>query len=883
MNTATIGKRIRKFREHKGWRQEDFAEKIGLSVTYTGMIERGEKVPKLETFITIANVLEVSADQLLADVLTTGYDIKSSALTEDIAKLDPIARERIYRVVGAMIEYDKKYAFYAFETLLIETGFGSLNYTQSMCYDHINDQIIWAACGAYSTMFWMDPASASFLELGGPEGDQFFELMGMHTIPAEIPELPVVDLENADLADSLVVMAGGTKAAPLSIYPLNATIEAIEWSSADESIATVDQAGNVTGVALGQTTITVSITVGEDVITDTMTVTVMESADNLYAFILSDFATMGGQVWAEIFDTAPEVPEYLSMTDWCLEAAEYYDGYIYAYGYDPYSWEDTSRYLFTIDPETFEIVDMINTGMDLFVYDMSFDYSTGTMYAMASYNNDGGADLYMVDLNTGKMILAATMDKFFMAIAFDEDGTMYAVSESEMYEDPFTWEVVAEDSGLYIIDTATGSYELVGSTGVKSNMYSSMTFDYDTGNLYWNTCYRQDFWSPTEAKFCVIDPETGVATDLGYLGSSGSQISALITIADEYPEAPEPTLSSVVLEEKLHVLSVGESVVINALLIHPACAAELTYTSSDEAVATVDGEGNVTAVAPGNAVITVTASAGGVTVSNTARVCIFDENAKLMAFETRTNTWSTIGRMDLTNVESVSEAQDAVLVAAYVGDTIYGYDALHNFFMIEGDDFTRTVIGNTGLDLGPAAEIGDDYMELRGMAYDPAGERLLVLGTKCSMQDGWVDEYMGATVIYEVDLANGNLTEVVTLDESLYIIRGMAVDTEGNVYVYSVFDDYFSVIDMNDGSYTHKCSLQSLGIYASSEHNMPMAYDAATGLIYCLFTGNGSNHQMLSFNPATAQVKQLGDIGEIVYNEDTWMDEGPTFSALLIK
>jgi hypothetical protein len=88
---------------------------------------------------------------------------------------------------------------------------------------------------------------------------------------------------------------------------------------------------------------------------------------------------------------------------------------------------------------------------------------------------------------------------------------------------------------------------------------------------------------------------------------------------------------------------------------------------------------------------------------------------------------------------------------------------------------------------------------------------------------------------------------------------------------------------MEPGTYTPKCTLQSLGIYGSSEHSMPMAYDAATGLIYCLFTGNGSNHQLLSFNPATAQVKQLGDIGEIVYNEVTWMDEGPTFSALLIK
>ena len=107
MNTASIGKRIRKAREHKGWKQEEFAEKIGLSVTYTGMIERGEKVPRLETFITIANVLGVSADQLLADVLDTGYSIKSSHITEKIEKLPDIERERIYCVVNAMIDYNK--------------------------------------------------------------------------------------------------------------------------------------------------------------------------------------------------------------------------------------------------------------------------------------------------------------------------------------------------------------------------------------------------------------------------------------------------------------------------------------------------------------------------------------------------------------------------------------------------------------------------------------------------------------------------------------------------------------------------------------------------------------------------------------------------------
>ena len=773
--------------------------------------------------------------------------------------------------------------FYAIEELILDTGFGGLNYTQSMCYDHNNEQIIWAACGAYSTIFWMDPASGASLELGSPEGDPFFEFMGMFSVPAEIPELPVVALESADLPESMVVMKNGTKAAALSIYPLNATVEAISWSSADESIAVVDQNGTVTGVALGETTITVEITVGEEIISDTMTVTVMESADNLYAYILTDFATMNGQVWAEVLDTAPESPIYLAGTEWCIESAEYVDGYIYAYGYDPYSWEDTSRYLFTIDPETYDIVNMVNTGMDLFLYDMSYDYSTGTMYAMASYNNDGGADLYMADLTTGKLILAATMDKFFMGIAFDENGTLYAVDQSEMYEDPFTWEYFVEDSGLYTIDTATGEYELIGSTGMKNNMYTSLAFDFDTGNLYWNTTYRQDYWSPVEAKFCVIDTETGVATDLGYLGASGSQVSALFVIADEYPEIPEPTLSNIVISEKLHIMGEGDTAEVAPSLIHPSCGAEITYTSSDESVAIVDENGIITAVGLGSAVITATATDGVTTVSDFTRVAVFAADAGLMAFENQTNTWSTVGRLDPALVTSVSGEQESVLVAAYVGDTIYGYDAQHNLFKIEDDGFTRTVLGNTGLELGPVGEIDEDFLDLRGMAYDAANDRLLVLGTKCCLGDGWVDEYMNATTIYQVNLENGALTEVVSLDENLYTVRGLAVSAEGKAYVYTAFDDYFSEVDLETGLYTHKCTLQSLGVYGSSEHNMPMAYDSATGLIYCLFTSSGTYHELLTFNPLTAQVQNLGFVGEVEMDWDTWMYNGPTFSALLIK
>lgn len=101
----SIGKNIRKYRLEKKLRQEDLAERAGLSTNYIGMVERGEKIPALETFITILNVLEVSADVILADVLVTGYTVKDSLLAEKMAKLSKDERERIYAVIDTLIQH----------------------------------------------------------------------------------------------------------------------------------------------------------------------------------------------------------------------------------------------------------------------------------------------------------------------------------------------------------------------------------------------------------------------------------------------------------------------------------------------------------------------------------------------------------------------------------------------------------------------------------------------------------------------------------------------------------------------------------------------------------------------------------------------------------
>ena len=69
MDMSSIGANIRSARVRRKWRQEDLAEKTGLSPNYIGAIERGEKIPALETLLTIINVLGVSSGAILNGVV----------------------------------------------------------------------------------------------------------------------------------------------------------------------------------------------------------------------------------------------------------------------------------------------------------------------------------------------------------------------------------------------------------------------------------------------------------------------------------------------------------------------------------------------------------------------------------------------------------------------------------------------------------------------------------------------------------------------------------------------------------------------------------------------------------------------------------------------
>ena len=81
MDGKAVGRRIKEAREKRHLTQEELAARIDISPTHVSVIERGTKIPRLDTFVAIANALEVSGDALLLDVVDHAAESQASDLS----------------------------------------------------------------------------------------------------------------------------------------------------------------------------------------------------------------------------------------------------------------------------------------------------------------------------------------------------------------------------------------------------------------------------------------------------------------------------------------------------------------------------------------------------------------------------------------------------------------------------------------------------------------------------------------------------------------------------------------------------------------------------------------------------------------------------------
>ena len=88
-----FGQRLREQRQKQGLTLERLAEKANLSSNFVGAIERGLKEPSLSTLISILNALDVPADILLRDYVSTASHVTDDEIRKRLEGLTPMQKK----------------------------------------------------------------------------------------------------------------------------------------------------------------------------------------------------------------------------------------------------------------------------------------------------------------------------------------------------------------------------------------------------------------------------------------------------------------------------------------------------------------------------------------------------------------------------------------------------------------------------------------------------------------------------------------------------------------------------------------------------------------------------------------------------------------------
>ena len=101
MDYKDLGNRVRTVRRQQSLTQEQLAEKVGISASFLGHIERGTRKASLDTVIKLCNALKVSPSILLQDSLDSDLlGDRNQSLSDDQRKL-------LREISNRIIEYNE--------------------------------------------------------------------------------------------------------------------------------------------------------------------------------------------------------------------------------------------------------------------------------------------------------------------------------------------------------------------------------------------------------------------------------------------------------------------------------------------------------------------------------------------------------------------------------------------------------------------------------------------------------------------------------------------------------------------------------------------------------------------------------------------------------
>ncbi|MBE6950432.1 MAG: hypothetical protein E7451_03755 [Ruminococcaceae bacterium] len=520
---------------------------------------------------------------------------------------------------------------------------------EAMFYDYNTDVIYWNPCdGAGNSPLCMvqmpqyEWEMANVVDMGDVCSKQGAQQTVMFAIPDSEPETKVLPVESIDITngDAITGLKGGSFTLSTVTVPARPTVRTRTWTSSDESVVSVDRNGTMTYNGVGTATVTVSITNKDEAtyggpFTDSIEVTVKESAGAFVAFLNSD---EGGSQYYDFwlhgndYDLRHTTVGESMIAVYSLRTGTYYDGYFYAFN-------DKGQFMrINADvPSDYKLLGEANLDYTKYqVTGMAMDYTTGTMYGLTLPSNYDHAnsvseqhpgELVTINLDNGQLTTVATLDFStpVYALACDDEGTLYAAGGShDVYAGTATIYTLDKTSGALTEYTTINGGVHTGETYYGNAQYNTqMTYDFGTDRLYLYATSDDQYVYRSYGMYMVQlgdEPAAsyldGISLDLraGSPIKYGDVYLGLLAFIPEAEEIPAAPVNGIILNKTAGRVAVGDTAqLIGAARPSNALDTSLSWSSSDETIATVDETGLVTGVAPGKATITVKSNQTGVT------------------------------------------------------------------------------------------------------------------------------------------------------------------------------------------------------------------------------------------------------------------------------
>ncbi len=415
---------------------------------------------------------------------------------------------------------------------------------------------------------------------------------------------------------SASLKVGETVSLTATVLPANATDKTVTWSSSNTAVATVDANGKITAVALGNATITAKC----GSISATCSVTVV--------------ATPAETVTLNQTTASLKVGETVSLTATVLPATTT-DKTV--------SWSSSNPAIVTVDANG--KVTAVALGNAVITAKCGSVSATCSVTVVATPAESVTLSQNMASLKVGETVsLTATV---LPADATDKTVTWSSSNPAVATVDS-NGKVTAVALGEATIKAKCGSVSASCSVTVVATPAESVTLSPTTASLKVgetvsltatvlpaNATDKTVTWTSSNSAVATVDANgkvTAVALGDATITAKCGSVSATCSVTVVATPA-----ESVTLNQTSASLKVGESVSLTATVL-PADATDktITWSSSNTAVATVDANGKVTAVALGNA--TITAQCGEVSASCEVTVLPILVEEITLSFE----TWSGV-------------------------------------------------------------------------------------------------------------------------------------------------------------------------------------------------------------------------------------------------